>query len=154
MDDIDDDDLFKPIHSPIDVDAHAMSDEVIDIMFDKHPLDKKDPCREIFTSTPTEVIPGSQRRMFDSNFKSLLNNADRLKIVKSDLKPVQDPEPVKHPEPEQEEPLDLRIDEKKEEENERKAKSNQVCFMKYNFSATLLWSNLKLVFCKTCIIIL
>ena len=127
MDDIDDDHLFKPIYSPIDVDAHAMSDEVIDIMFDKHPLDKKDVCREIFTRTPTEVIPGSQRRMFDSIFTKQLNNAERLKIVKSDLKPTQDPEPVQHPEPEQEEPLDLRIDEKKEEENERKAKSNQVC---------------------------
>ena len=134
MDDIDDDYLFKPIHSPIDVDAHVMPDEVIDIMFDKHPLDKKDGCRQIFTSTPTEVIPESQRKMFDSIFTNLLNNAEklnnagRLKIVTSNLKPAQDPEPVQHPEPEQEEPLDLRIDEKKEEENQRKAKSNQVCF--------------------------
>ena len=82
-----------------------------------------------------------------ADFKTTLNNAERVAKVKSDLKPVKDPEPVQHPDPVPEEPLDLRVVKRKEESPEKRAKSNQVCFlMKYNLGATLLCSNLKLVF--------
>ena len=59
-----------------------------------------------------------------ADFKTTLNNAERAAIVKLDLKAVKDPE---HPDPVQEEPLDLRVVKRKEESPEKRAKSNQVC---------------------------
>ena len=120
-----------------------MGDDVFDILFDKHPIDKKKEFAIVVNISPQTSTEERNKQEKMADFKTTLNNAERAAIVKSNFKPVKDPEPV------QEEPLDLRVVKRKEESPDKKAKSNQVCFfMKYNFSATLLWSNLKLVFWK------
>ena len=130
------------------MDGSVMGDDVFDFLFDKHPIDKKKEFAIVVNITPQTSTEERKKQEKMADFKTTLNNAERVAIVKSDLKPVKDPEPVQHPV--QEEPLDLRVVKRKEESPEKRAKSNQVCFlMKYNFSATLLCSNLKLVFLKT-----
>ena len=52
MDDIDDDHLFKPISSPIDVDGSVMGDDVFEFLFDKHPIDKKKEFAIVVNITP------------------------------------------------------------------------------------------------------
>ena len=56
---IDDEYLFKPIHSPIDVDSCVMDDDVFNIMFETHPIDKREftPKVNISPETSTQSRP-------------------------------------------------------------------------------------------------
>ena len=104
-----------------------MGDDVFDFLFDKHPIDKKKEFAIVVNITPQTSTEERKKQEKMADFKTTLNNAERVAIVKSDLKPVKDPEPVQHPDPVQEEPLDLRVVKRKEESPEKRAKSNQVC---------------------------
>ena len=105
-----------------------MGDDVFDFLFDKHPIDKKKEFAIVVNITPQTSTEERKKQEKMADFKTTLNNAERVAIVKSDLKPVKDPEPVQHPDPVPEEPLDLRVVKRKEESPEKRAKSNQVCF--------------------------
>ena len=121
------------------MDGCVMGDDVFDFLFDKHPIDKKKEFAIVVNITPQTSTEERKKQEKMADFKTTLNNAERVAIVKSDLKPVKDPEPVQHPDPVQEEPLDLRVVKRKEESPEKRSKSNQVCFlMKYNFNATVI----------------
>ena len=128
----------------------VMGDDVFDFLFDKHPIDKKKEFAIVVNITPQTSTEERKKQEKMADFKTTLNNAERVAIVKSDLKPVKDPEPLQHPDPVQEEPLDLRVVKRKEESPEKEQKVIRFVFlMKYNFNATLLCSDLKLVFLKT-----
>ena len=100
-----------------------MGDDVFDILFDKHPIDKKKEFAIVVNISPQTSTEERNKQEKMADFKTTLNNAERAAIVKSNFKPVKDPEPV------QEEPLDLRVVKRKEESPDKKAKSNQVCFL-------------------------
>ena len=105
-----------------------MGDDVFDFLFDKHPIDKKKEFAIVVNISPQTSTEERKKQEKMADFKTILNNTERVAIVKSDLKPVKDPEPGHHPAPVQEEPLDLTVVKRKEESPEKRAKSNQVCF--------------------------
>lgn len=119
------DNFFRPILSPSDVDKNIIGDDVANILFEKHPLDKKD-----FTVVVNISDETSKERSPEELNAFILETVSSKKQGSPEIIPV---------EMEQQEALDLRVlpnngqmggesSSKDEARPDSQIKSNQVCF--------------------------